>query len=60
MEQKNKKDNYNFIVNPSTGKKIKLNSKQGVKIMNKYLQNMMGGWGAPSIFDLFQFGGNWW
>ena len=43
MEEKNVKNNYNFIVNPSTGKKIKLNSKQGVKIMNKYLQNMMGG-----------------
>ena len=33
---------YSKIVNPETGKKIKLNSKKGKIILNKYL-NLIGG-----------------
>ena len=35
--------NYNFIVNPSTKKKISINSKKGKNILKKYINNLRGG-----------------
>ena len=43
MDNNNKYIKYNSIINPKTGKKVKLNSKQGMKIINTYIQNMYGG-----------------
>ena len=43
METINGNVKYNYITNPKNGKKVKLNSKQGMKIMNTYIKNMYGG-----------------
>ena len=43
MEHNKISEKYNHIVNPKTGKKVKLNSKQGMKIVNTYINNMYGG-----------------
>lgn len=34
---------YQFIVNPETNRRLKINSKKGKLILNKYIKNMEGG-----------------
>ena len=43
MEAVTRNIKYNYITNPKNGKKVKLNSKQGMKVINTYINNMYGG-----------------
>ena len=41
--------NYQYIVNPKTGRKVKSNGKLGIRILKKYLQQMGGASFSVSI-----------
>ncbi len=46
MPQKNIKDNYDYIVNPETNRKVSIKSRKGKQIINQYknlVSNMIGG-----------------
>lgn len=42
---------YNFITNPETGRKVKVNGKKGREIIQKYLVQQGGAEGLQSNFD---------
>ena len=43
---------YNYIVNPETGRKVKLDGRKGKEVLRKYLNVQSGGAeGLPSNFD---------
>lgn len=42
---------YNYIVNPETGRKVRLDGKKGKEVLQKYLNQQGGAEGLPSNFD---------
>ena len=41
---------YQFIINPETNRRLKINSKKGQLILSKYIKNMTGGSSVCSEF----------
>jgi len=39
---------FNYIINPESGKRVSINAKTGKKILNKYLQKLGGNTGNPT------------
>mgnify|MGYP000412455306 CR=1 FL=1 len=42
---------YNKIVNPITGRLVKIESKLGKQIINQYIINLVGGHNGPCIIN---------
>ena len=40
---------YNIIKNPETNRNVSIYSEKGIAILEKYLNNLTGGWGMPKI-----------
>ena len=44
---------YSNIINPKTGKKVKITSKKGKQILKKFLNNIVKFGGNSTVNDLF-------